>query len=124
LAALEEFVSREAVVKGKLFKPKMIDVFVLDDDEEGARPFSVKGFVHRLFGMVARGAGAPSAASADAIFAFQERICTTVEMEVVMDDGTVEPFLLTRVNALLSEASRAPPMLEDVPLDDEELAAS
>jgi hypothetical protein len=75
--------------------------------------------VHSLFGITdfSNGSGHPQ--SEDVIFAFQERLCAIIEVEVEMSDGRSVQVFPTRLNVFLSGPDSQPaadPIISPIPI--------
>jgi hypothetical protein len=66
-------------------------------------PFTVKSFVHSLHGVMCQPAQKQQVQSEDAIFAFQERLCSIVDMEIQKDDQVAIQGFPTKLNEYLHE---------------------
>jgi hypothetical protein len=66
-------------------------------------PFTVKSFLHSLLGLPCQAAQKHSVKNEDVIFAFQERLCLIIEVEIQTDDQISMQVFPTKLNEYLGE---------------------
>jgi hypothetical protein len=76
--------------------------------------FSVKSFVHSLFAMPCETFNESAADNEDVIFAFQERLCSIIEVEVVKQSGRSQQVFPTKLNEYLNQTAKKPVEDEDL----------
>jgi hypothetical protein len=84
--------------------------------------FSVKRFVYSLWKLPLSTPSSESVPSEDLIFAFQEKLCAIIEIEIESDDGVRSPIFASKLNRFLclSDTRESEP----VPLDVAESSTS
>ena len=105
----EEEKKEERPQEGEEFVP-----VVLSFDEQGeqpneeekkeelqSEPNSIQGFIHSVLGLPAEIGGEKQEENEDAIFAFQERLCSIIEVEIVHNDGKRVTVFPTKLNEYL-----------------------
>ena len=70
-------------------------------EEAQAEPNSIQGFIHSVLGLPAEIGGEKQEENEDAIFAFQERLCSIIEVEIVHNDGKRITVFPTKLNEYL-----------------------
>jgi hypothetical protein len=70
--------------------------------------FNAKSFVHSLFLIPCQTFKANAADNEDVIFAFQERLCSIIEVEIVKDSGQSQQIFPTKLNEYLNQTPKKP----------------
>jgi hypothetical protein len=87
--------------------PNLLDLFSPSQGETGDT-FSAKEWVHRSFDLPFI-QQAPDMENDDAVFAFQERLCSLIEVEVVGNEGRPSHVFPTKLNAYLQADNTVQP---------------
>jgi hypothetical protein len=80
-----------------------------DDSIIPPAPFSLRHFVHASLRIPEPPRSVRARASEDLIFAFQEKMCALLEIEVMADDGRSVTVFPSRLNCYIRERSVFPP---------------
>jgi hypothetical protein len=84
--------------------PPSIDFLGFFSPEKAAEEFSAKKWVHSQFNIPFVPCNTPEPENDDAVFAFQERLCSIIEVAIVADDGSSFHVFPTKLNSYLEKS--------------------